>query len=67
MIKSIWNLFLAIIARPVKEKADPDYVETAPLMHFYPIPPNIKEFSKEEIQIYASELTEFMLQNLIKS
>ena len=67
MIKSICNLFLAIIARPVKAKTDPDCIETAPIMHYYPIPEDINEFSKEQIRNYASELTDFMLQNLTKS
>jgi len=60
MIKSIWNLFLAIIARPAKSNDYSDCVETQPIKHYYPIPEDIKEYSKEEIRSYANELTEFI-------
>jgi hypothetical protein len=61
MIRSIWNLFLAIFARPAKSNDYLDCVEDVPIMHFYPIPEDIKEYSKEEIRSYANELTEFIL------
>ena len=66
-MKSLWNLFLAIIAKPAKSIDYSDRIENQPIKHYYPIPANIKEFSKEEIRNYASALTDFMLQNLIKS
>lgn len=63
MIRSIWNLFLAIIARPAKSKDYSEYVENQPIKHYYPIPANIKDFSKEEIRNYATEFVDFILKN----
>jgi len=65
-MKSLWNLFLAIIAKPAKSIDYSDRIENQPIKHYYPIPANIKEFSKEEIRNYANELTEFILKKSVE-
>ena len=62
MIWSIWNLFLAIIAKPVKSNDYSDCVENQPIKHFYPIPKDLPDYSKSEIEAYANNLAEFILQ-----
>jgi hypothetical protein len=60
MINSLWNLFLAIIAKPAKLEE----LENAPIKHYYPIPAKIKEYSKEEIRNYANELADFIFKQI---
>jgi len=65
IIKSLWNLFLAIIAKPAKKDSKLQILENAPVKYFYPIPENIEKYSKEEIRNYANELTEFILKKSV--
>jgi hypothetical protein len=62
MIKAIWNLFLAIIARPSKSIDYSDCIENQLIKHYYPIPEDLSNYSKSEIRAYANNLTEFILQ-----
>jgi hypothetical protein len=62
MFRSVWNLFLAIIAEPAKDNEKMYGTANAPIKHFYPNPENIQDFSKEEIRIYASGLAQFLLE-----
>jgi hypothetical protein len=65
MIKAIWNLFLAIIAKPAKLDSKLECVENAPIKHYYPIPANFRDFTAEEKREYALQLTKFILANSI--
>jgi hypothetical protein len=63
MIKSLWRLFLAIIAKPAKSIDYSDCIENQPIKHLCPIPANVNDFSKEEIRLYATGLANFILIN----
>ena len=62
MIKALWNLFLAIIARPAKSIDYSNCIENQPIKHYYPIPEDLPNYSKSEIEAYANNLVEFILQ-----
>jgi hypothetical protein len=67
MIKAIWKLFLALIAKPANSTEAIAADKIKPIKHYYPIPENIQEFSNEEIRNYANDLAGFILNNVSNS
>ena len=62
MIKAIWELIRSIVAKPSSSKHPENCADNEPVRYYYPIPKNLANYSKIELEAYANNLLGFIIQ-----